>query len=442
LAAFVLFLACIVGGLPIAASAQGVNAGANAVYNYAATTTIPSTSFVDANQFTGSSSTDVCGKINAVLTWANYPASGTVIDARGIVPAMNTRNYTCSMNPFSGVSSPSVVLLPSGTIKTAFTWILPANTRLIGVGPSGITPPGTTIQAMSGLASTIIQLATASASAESVSVENLTLEGMSMAVSGIVNVYAEEHSYVRNVTFINFLGAAGGAAPALLIGSTPGTQAGQNSGPYEDLYFVNTEGGCVTLNSKNTRGIHQMTCIGNVSTYQAGVYLDGPANRIEDTHFEGFADGILVGSQSGSAAFGDVISNADGNSNSLNGPMTNVIHIENNGVVDLAITGVRADEFGSTAPNSIRDDETSTTLSDSTVALYVLGEAKAGGRSRFTTSPNAPAWVVGNVAPSGSCAPASIGSLYSNTGAGSPSTTLYVCVPGSLGGVWLALTIP
>jgi hypothetical protein len=122
--------------------------------------------------------------------------------------------------------------------------------------------------------------------------------------------------------------------------------------------------------------------------------------------------------------------------------MTNVIHIENNGVVDLAITGVRADEFGSTAPKSIEDDETGTTLSDSTVALYALGESTAGGHSRFTTSPNAPAWVVGGTAPSGGCTTGNIGSFYSNTGSTSASTTLYVCVPVGIGVSWEALAIP
>jgi hypothetical protein len=83
--AFVLFLASIVVGLPILASAQGVDAGANEVYN--AGTPTPSTSFVDASVFTGTfGNTDVCAKINAVLTsWTHYPpVSGTVIDARGI----------------------------------------------------------------------------------------------------------------------------------------------------------------------------------------------------------------------------------------------------------------------------------------------------------------------------------------------------------------------
>ncbi len=372
LATFVLFSGCIVLGLPIFGSAQGIDAGANAVYNYAGSTPTQSTSFVDASVFPGTGGTDVCAKINAVLaTWTHYSANGEVIDARGIT------NLICSMNPFSGVTKPSVVLLPSGTITTNNTWVLPPNTRLIGVGAPG-SVSGTVIRAGSLTGSIIQFIASGSSSAPfSVSAENLTLDGANTAgVSGIVNDFAQEHSYVRNVTFKNF------AAPALVVGSAPGNANAQNSGPYEDLYFLGATGGCVVLNAKNTRGIHQMTCASNSGGTpplpSAGVLLDGPENTIQDTHFEGFQDGILIGSQPGSEAFGDVISNADGNSNPTEGQMTNVVHIENSTVVDLTLTGIRADGFNVTAPNSIQDDEAVTTLSDSTVAVYALGEPAAG----------------------------------------------------------------
>jgi hypothetical protein len=438
-AAAFLFLACIVVGLPIFASAQGVDAGANAIYTYAATATAPSTSFVDASVFTGSSSSDVCGKINAVLTWANYPASGTVIDARGIVPVVNTRNYTCSMNPWAGITTPSIILLPSGTITTSYTWVLPPYTRLIGVGAPGVmpsgTPSGTEISAGT-LTGAIIQFGT-SAPAVSVSVESLTLNGNNVSgVSGIVNEFAQEHSYVRNVTFRNFV------ATALVIGSTPGDANPENSGPYEDLNFLGATDGCVTLNAKNTRGIHNMTCVSNKDSTPlpaAGVLLDGPANVIEDTHFEGFQDGIRIGSQTSTEAFADVITNADGNSNNTQLQMTNTVHIGTNGVVDLTMTGIRADTFGGmyAAPNSIEDDVTSTTLSDSTVALYALGEGDVLGggggiigHARFTTSPSVPSWSVGSLFPSGSIA-CKTGGLYSSTsGTSGGHDTLFVCEGG------------
>jgi hypothetical protein len=40
-----------------------------------------------------------------------------------------------------------------------------------------------------------------------------------------------------------------------------------------------------------------MTCNGNNTPPPVGVWLDGANNMIEDAHFEGFTDGILIGSQ-------------------------------------------------------------------------------------------------------------------------------------------------
>jgi hypothetical protein len=41
------------------------------------------------------------------------------------------------MNPWAGITTPSIILLPSGTITTSYTWVLPPYTRLIGVGAPG-----------------------------------------------------------------------------------------------------------------------------------------------------------------------------------------------------------------------------------------------------------------------------------------------------------------
>jgi hypothetical protein len=273
----------------------------------------------------------------------------------------------------------------------------------------------------------------------SASVEDLGMSALNNAnVSAIVNEFSQEQSYVRHVNFVNF------TQPALIIGQSVGDATASDSGPYQDLYFRDTVGSCVILNSNGTRGIHNMTCVGNSSLPPAGVLLDGANNMIEDAHFEGFKDGIFIGSRA--EASGDVISAVNGNSNGMNGNMSNVVHISNaNGSQDLVLTGIFANAAtsGNTAPNSIQDDLTNTSLSDASVATYALGEAKAGGYSRFTTSPNAPTWVVGGNAPSGGCTNVSIGSLYSNTRATTASTTLYVCVPVAGTGVgWTALTIP
>jgi hypothetical protein len=99
---------------------------------------------------------------------------------------------------------------------------------------------------------------------------------------------------------------------------------------------------------------------------------------------------------------------------------------------------------GSGGTNSIQDDlsgtATRTTLTDSNVGIYILGEpVQAGGGnvgySRFTTSPNASTndsgavtWFVGSSPPpiGGSCV--SAGSLYSCTnGNNCTADTLYGC---------------
>jgi hypothetical protein len=264
----------------------------------------------------------------------------------------------------------------------------------------------------------------------SVSVEDLGMSASNNAsVSAIVNEFSQEQSYVRHVNFVNF------TQPVLVIGQSPGDAGAQNSGPYENLYFRSVADGCVKLYSNGTRGIHHMTCNGNSTPPPVGVWLDGANNMIEDAHFEGFTDGILIGSQA--QASGSVISAVNGNSNDINGNMGNVVHISNlNATGDLTLTGIRANAAHSdnTAPNSIKDDVTTTTLSDATVGIYALGEAAASGvggpagYSRLTTSPHVPNWGVGSKTPTLTC---ETGSLFSNVlGTSGGHDTLYVCEGG------------
>jgi hypothetical protein len=90
--------------------------------------------------------------------------------------------------------------------------------------------------------------------------------------------------------------------------------------------------------------------------------------------------------------------------------------------------GVEADGAGFT----LQDDVTSTTLNDTTLGMYALGEQVSPGYSRYSTSPGTATWSTGSVAPSGSTF-CNAGSLYSNT-SGSPNT-LYVCI----GHTWTAV---
>jgi hypothetical protein len=179
---------------PRAAAQQGQNA----VYN--GTSPVPSPSFIDASMFAGSA-TDICGVLQFVLAGSRYPASGAVIDARGLNP--NNTNMTCAASPWAGITNPkpSTILLPAGTIQISTSCVLPSNTRLIGEGESDplSAVPGTTIQAASQIQlQTMIQFgssAVCSSGCSGISVERLTIDGISLFLHGISNLYCHlQHS--------------------------------------------------------------------------------------------------------------------------------------------------------------------------------------------------------------------------------------------------------
>lgn len=408
------------------------SAGNNAVFGSSSACSsggcIGSPAFIDASVLPGS---DMCAQINYALTHS-YPATGAVIDARGINGS--SFSQVCSSGtPWGGGSNttttnPSTVLLPPGTIKISATWTLPNGTRIVGDGPEQ-----TTIQAQSNIG-TIIQMG--SAASNGISVEDLTLDGQGFALKGIANSDAQELSYVRHVNLYQIAGTG-----LLVSGSA------QNSGPYSDIVFNSATDGlngtvCVQILSVSTRGIHGLTCISTVTgsnTPSAAVFLDASNNSIEDVQIQGFTNGVLVGKNA--TAQSDILLNISGN-----GSVTNVVHIcgtianpcpsTPNTITNLTLMGIAT---GGGANNSIRDDVTKTTLTDPTVAMYVLGKsatvAAGTGYSRFTTSVNTTTWGIGSGAPSTGCAAKTTGSLFSNTSTTSGSTGLYVCN----GSAWAAV---
>jgi hypothetical protein len=253
-----------------------------------------------------------------------------------------------------------------------------------------------------------------------------------------------------------------------------------NSGPYTNFNYTAgencTSGGvsvscptavCVQLQAP-TRGIHGMTCTAKSTATDttpppAGVELDANNNSIEDVHFEGFYDGVVVGDSA--AAAGNVIVNLTAGFGL--GPVNNAVHICNGTAVsmsacttggsakDLTIFGIGVGGGGGSGFNAyaVRDDVTGTiidessTATEATVGLYALGEGIAGGYSRFTTSPitsgastsepspnPSPVWATGGSGPLSSCP---TGAIFSNT-SGSATTTLYVCVNSA----WTPITLP
>jgi hypothetical protein len=404
---------------------------------------------------------DICGVINYILTNAsefqcggqNNP-KGVIIDARGIIPQSGS-TLQCNSNPFaptcgtthnnpiSGDQLSSTILLPALTIEIQQPWTIPSHTRVIGESENL-----TVLQACkansqncsSSFTGDMIDMGTSPCGndCQGVGIEHLTLDGNSQAVNGIVNNdTSEELSYVNDVALLN-IGGTG-----LLIKGSATNPGGTNSGPYSNIYYSGA-GTCANINgTKSTRGIHGLTC---VTTNSSGplVFIDGSNNSIEDLTLtyvpsDGPAgpslDGILVGSLA--AAQSNVLINISGNN------LANVVHVSNatstqsncppqntnnsatvNNVCDLTLLGI-----GSASSNAIKDDLTSTILTDATVGLYVVGEqvfagTNSVGYSRFTTSPNLPTWLIGSGTPGSSCA---TGSLYSNT-QGPISSTLSTCV--------------
>ncbi len=397
----------------------------------------------DASQFSGS---DICAKIYNTLTSTNYPAEGAVIDARSI-----TSGLTCSATnetPWTSGSSvankPSVLLLPAGLITISTGWVLPDRTRIFGQGerptPNSSTGPGTQILAASTFSgSAMISMGSASAFPNNsttypcgtssgicfgVSISGLMLNGNSENIVGIANTSSQELSYVSYVNFYDIIGTA--------LSIT--TAQAQNSGPYTNLVcnpgssYASGASACVEINGTgDLRGIHGLTATAPSSGGTgpaAAILLDSDNVSLEDLHFEGYQDGILIGYNNNARS--NIIFNVTGGTGA--GPMTNVVEISSkNTVSDISIMGLTT---SSSTINAIENDVMSTTLTDGYLAMYVIGDTIGGGYSLFTTSTSGvlPTWGVGNLGstgkPSGSCLN---GSLFSNYTGGS-GYTLYSCV--------------
>lgn len=423
------------------AAAQSQSQGNNAVYYQPGSVGVccnGSGAFIDASVF---ADTTICKTIYDILRPAGYTAA--VIDARGLNPS-NT-NMTCAAgttpwnNGTTYLNKPSTILLPAGTIVIPTTWVLPNNTTLIGVGdglPASTTASSTTIQACksqscSFTGTDMIDLGTSIVCpligtihvCNSVSLENLTLDGQGQSINGIVNSNSQTGSYVDHVSLYQILGTG-----LLAEGNA------NNSGPYSNITF--DTGGSSGLAStvcaqilglSATRGIHGLSCNSETNDAQAAVLLDSSSNTLEDVRIVGFYDGIRVGANGDAQS--NVLVNVTGDTNPTGVGGTTpiiVVHITSgtgNTVSDLSIMGAN-NAGGSSGTITIKDDLTSTSLLDTSVGIYALGKNLNNGYSRFTTSPSAATWGVGSSAPgTSSCSP---GSLYSNT-SGNPKA-LYVCL--------------
>jgi hypothetical protein len=311
----VVALVCWFSVFPTAA-AQGPNLeGQDAVYGTSGQVT-NSPSFIDASQF-AKTGVDFCKILNGILSSNLYPATGAVIDARGL-PGTTGTSMTCSISPWGSgnttVSVPSTILLPAtgGATPTPIIistpWILPSNTHLIGEGdgiPSTGSTPGTTIQAATSFSGSMIQFGTGPPPSSppicppvgsvytctGISVENLTLDGKGQSVNGISNAYSQDGSYVNHVSLYQIRGVG-----LVIQGSAQGNA--NNSGPYSNVTYDlggnlgTSQTACASINGlSGTHGIHGLTCISGDNVSPAAVLLDSSNNSIEDVRIVGFYDG-------------------------------------------------------------------------------------------------------------------------------------------------------
>jgi hypothetical protein len=498
-------------GTPVLAYAQ---AGANAVMPSSGSP-LSSVAFVDALGYSASG-TDICSAIRNILgTYKSSGSNGLVIDARGFSGAGLTCSSSDPINPWNtGADVPynNTVLLPVGTIQIYTPWILPENTRIVGEGRNLTTIQAQSASAFTG-AAVVYMGGNGTLSDGSgqycgytppsgtsngnwyclkIVIEHLQLNGGTNSnISGIVNQYSQESSYVDDVVLTNitgtglFLGGGSAAATSCPSGSGSGycEWGSGNSGPYTNITYSGS-GTCVRIiagldNAYNsspgnpvppqTRGIHGLTCNMTMpgaacssGSSQAAICLDAPNNTIEDVSITGASssqDGILIGDSS--AAHANVVFNISGSG------LGNLIHIASNTTLsgappslcqpgnitnppnacDVTILGATS----SSSTSTIQDDLAGTKVTDPTVGMYILGEMAPGvaGYSRFTTSPNWPSWSFGtNTIPSNTTC-TRVGSLYSlTTGSGvagsngTPGSTLWGCQgPQSAPAKWVPIPV-
>jgi hypothetical protein len=419
--------------VPSTANAQitinGSTQGYNAVWSGSATISGSSVS-LDASKFSGS---DICAKITTALSAAIADgfAAGVVIDARGAATGI------CANSPTTNTDH-ATILLPAGTITLPGTWILGNQTRLIGLGrnQTTIVPKSTSFTG-----SSVIQMGSPSicpnTGCTGVVISELWVQGpmTGIALDGVDNPYAGEFSYLEHVTITNF-NNNGLLIEGTVANNGVNTFLADGSGPYADLIIssVNaTATSCLNLQAQ-TRGIHGLTCTSNGLTL-AGLYLDGSGNTIEDIHFEGVADSILVGSQHVAAE--NTVINVTGVGGS--GSVNTDVHISNAltggtaNVSDLTLMGISP--YGVVKNFAVQDDLTGINLPKSdNVALYSLGDPFGGGYTLFgtsptpsTTIPGLPTWGVGttNLGTTETCN--TPGSVYSNSSGTGSLTTVFVC---------------
>jgi hypothetical protein len=289
---------------------------------------------------------------------------------------VDTFPETFTVNPFASIGTKSIrVTLGRGTWITTVPIILPTKSQLEGSGRGDGDFSGTVISASNSfpLNSRMIELGNTTPSF-GVRVENLTIDCNNLpGVIGVYNEKSEEQSGLRHVLVENIAG----------IGLDVESGGAQNSGPYEDLELSGGVNSNVSANSLCAkivnvpafRGIHGATC--NFNAYSVhptvGIQMD-TSGTLTDIHIEGAENGIGVGVSV--PANGAILQNIYGGAPNS----TALVHIYSG--QNILLSGL----VRSSTPNVLVDDVLRQTVTDTELALYIIGDGAPPNQTRFSSS--------------------------------------------------------
>lgn len=278
------------------------------------------------------------------------------------------------------------ILFPAGTYGVSATLVIPTKTQIFGVGRgdpafANTGSINTVVKALPNFprGAALVQMGASPAPDFGVQIENMTLDGSSIAGTCLLNLYSEEQSFGRNLVLANCTEA----------GLRVAGSGAQNSGPYENLEILpgagtgsNANTRCVEIKAVDAfRGIQGLTCNAGTdysSRPAIAMELDG-TGVYQGIHIEHFATAVVLGNASDPA---DTLIFAGGGF----GPdVTTGLVISKRPRMNnqnLTILGISC----STCKTLLQDEITGTHISDTSLGWYLLGNG--AGKNKAILSSN------------------------------------------------------
>lgn len=305
-------------------------------------------------------------KINAALQ--ALPASGGIVDARGLVGAQ-----VSSTNIFNGITTQgATVLLGAATYTLSQQWNIPNRSRVIGLGrgdatfcctvllASGSFPTGTPVVRMGS--GTVVF---------GTRLENLTIDCNGVTnCTGVYSTDLNEQSGIFNLTVNNF------SAVCVNIDGTAASDSGAGNFNLSNIECLSGTNG----NSSTTIGVKiktkrssfgritDVTSNGSAGHQQAlGMYIDNTdSGVIEHIHFEQVVAGIQIGDPIGVNGVHGLFA-AD---ISCGVSYTNCVTLNDSGTRAITLNSV----LNYASQNSIQDNINTITQTAYATGLYALDD--------------------------------------------------------------------